>query len=202
MPRKKLAIASIVNGLTHQLTNSVSRTGRVLLPAAHDLGEVDLHHDRVHHEEEADRDRDRDDRRAVRRRASWRSRDAREPGATRPSAIPTAMQRSTHSVSRRSKPCMRRAAAPSSPPAGRARVRPMLVRTRRHRLIGSPSDATPVVPIASSRLCTLRRSSVEHRDSCSRSIRRLQLDEARRKVRRARSPGPRRLRGPRHPNAP
>ena len=33
MPRKKLAMAYIVNGLTAQLMNSVSPTGRIALPA-------------------------------------------------------------------------------------------------------------------------------------------------------------------------
>jgi len=53
-------MANIVNGLMPQLTMSVSRTGLGLLPAP-----VDLHHDRVHHEEQRDGYWDGHDRRIV-----------------------------------------------------------------------------------------------------------------------------------------
>ena len=61
VPKKKLAMAYIVNGLMAQLMNRVRPTGRIALPALQNFAEVDLDHDRIHHEEQAQRNRNRND---------------------------------------------------------------------------------------------------------------------------------------------
>lgn len=49
-------MAYMVNGLMAQLRKSVKNTGLPLLPALTNRGKIDFHHDRVYHEEEANRD--------------------------------------------------------------------------------------------------------------------------------------------------
>ena len=58
-------MAYMVNGLIAQFTNSVSQHRLAALARLEHRGEIDLHHDGIHHEEQADRDRDGDHRRAV-----------------------------------------------------------------------------------------------------------------------------------------
>jgi len=54
----------MVKGFAHQFTNSVSRNGANAPACRDDLAKIDLHHDGIHHEEEADGNRCRHHRRS------------------------------------------------------------------------------------------------------------------------------------------
>ena len=97
----------MVKGFTHQLTNSVRSTGLALFPAATTsaksiftmIGYIMRKRQIAIGIETTG---------APSTSSVMPSSVRANPGAIRPSAMPATMQRSTHTVSRRSKPCMRR----------------------------------------------------------------------------------------------